>query len=335
MRFLHFSAFRRYSRSGCTCGFCSSPLYAGTSARVVHAVSAFLRFSQVLALGVYVRFLHFYAFRRYFRSGCTCGFCISPLFACTRSPFVHAVSAYFHFTQVLALEVYMWFLHISSFRMYSLSIYTCNLCSFPLSAGTSAQIVHVLSAYLLFLHVLALHSYMWFLHLSTLRRYFRSSCTCGFCIFPLFAGTRARGVRAVSAFFRFPQVLPLELYMRLLLLPALRRYFRPGCTCGFCSFSLFAGTHARVVHAVSAFFRFSQVLALGVYMRFLHFSALRRYFRSDCTCGLWLFSFKKVAFYHFYILLMVFLLFLVLSEYSQKKNATALTSIMKSYRITS
>ena len=73
--------------------------------------------------------------------------------------------------------------------------------------------------------------------------------------------------------------------MRFRALPVFHRYYRSGCTCGFCSFSLSACTHARTVHAFSALRLFPQVLLLGLYMRFPHLLAFRTYSCSICTCG--------------------------------------------------
>ena len=138
--------FRTYSCPDCTCGFRPSPLSAGVFARVVPAVSALRLFPQVYSLGLYLRFPHLLAFRRYARPGCTCAFRISSLSARTLVQIVHAVSASPRFPQVLLPGLYLRFLHLLAFRTHSCPDCTCGFRISSLSAGTLARVVPAFSA---------------------------------------------------------------------------------------------------------------------------------------------------------------------------------------------
>ena len=101
----------------------------------------------------------------------------------------------------------------------------------------------------------------------------------------IFTGISARFVRALFRFSRFPQVLSLDLYMRLSTSPAFRRYRRLVYTCAFPLLALSAGTDAWFVRALFRFSRFPQVQTLGLYMRFSASRTFRRYSRSIYTCA--------------------------------------------------
>ena len=132
LRFPHLLAFRRYSCPDCTCGFRPSPLSAGVFARVVPAVSASPHFPQVYSLGLYLRFPHLLAFRRYSCSDCACGFRISSLSAGTLARIVPAVSASPRFPQVRLPGLYVRFPHLLAFRTHSCPDCTCGFRSSPL-----------------------------------------------------------------------------------------------------------------------------------------------------------------------------------------------------------
>ena len=146
-------SFRRYSFPGRTCGFRSFPFSAGTSARTVHALPGSSRFPQVLPLGLYMRFLLFFAFRMYSRSDCTCVFRSSPLSAGTLARVVHAVSASPRFPHVLLLDLYVWFRLFTAFRRYSCPRRTCGFRSSPLCRSRFIQFPAFHSQILYCIHV--------------------------------------------------------------------------------------------------------------------------------------------------------------------------------------
>ena len=285
MRFPHLLTFRTHSCPDCTCGFRISSFSARTLARIVPAVSALRLFPQVRAPGLYVCFPHLLAFRRYSCPDCTCGSRPSPLSAGVFARVVPAVSASPRFPHALLSRLYMRFPPFASFRRCIRSGCTCGFRISSLSAGTRARVVRAVSALHLFPQVLPLGWYVRFSPFASFRRCIRSGYTCGFRISSLSAGILARIVPAVSASPRFPQVLLPGLYLRFLHLLAFRRYSCPDCTCGFRPSPLSAGAPSRMVRAVFALRLFPQVYSLGLYLRFPHLLAFRRYPCPDCACG--------------------------------------------------